>query len=313
MTENVVKPAVAAEATVVPAEHAAEPDPFEGIQSESFNAGEPIPEETPGLTLVPDVAVEEPEVAPEPEPAPAPEPSKPKQTAQERINELTRLRREAERKAEALEARIQEMERPPEPEPEPKVEKPEGPPDPSTFDYGELDPRYITALVGYQTDQGIAAFRAEEAQKAEQTAAAREHQEVQERFQKQIESGSEKHADFQEKVMEGAEKGEWSLGPDMAKMLADSDVGDDIAYHLATNPDESHDVYRQSPVEQARYFGKMEAKFSADQSAAPGKTEAKPPKAPPPVMPARGADGKFQPSADSEDFRAFEKVVNSQE
>jgi len=287
-----------------------EPDnPFEGLESESFKDGEPEVEET----VQPEPVRE---VMGEPAPEPEPEPVKPKQTAQERINELTRLRREAERKAESLEARLQEMERRPAPEPEPKPvpeAKPEGPPDPTTYDYGELDPRYITALVGYQTDQRIAAFRQEEEVKANRQQAEREQRAVQEKFAEKIDAGSKKHDDYYEKVVVGAEKGEWALSPDLGKMLVESDVGDDIAYHLATHPDEALGVYRQTPVEQARYFGKLEAKFSADQSAAPGKTEAKPPKAPPPVMPARGADGKFQPSADSEDFSAFERLVSTQE
>ncbi len=307
-----------------------ETNPFEGFVSEGYEDGELVepkeppkeePKEEPGEEPKEEPG-EEPKEESKEEPGKEPEtPPKPKQTAQERINELTRLRREAEREAEALKARLQEIEeqsRRVEPKEEPKkkpeAKKEEGPPDPADFEYGELDTRFITALVEYQTDQRIAAFKREAEEQWQQDQAQREQEETRAKFQEKVAAGSKIHEDYYEKVVVGAERGEWALSEHMAKLLVDSDAGHDIAYHLATHPEESVQIFRQSPVEQARYFGRMEAKFSAAQSAAPEKTEpAKTPKAPPPVLPARGSDGKFQPSADSEDFSAFERVAMTQE
>lgn len=249
-----------------------------------------------------------------------------KQTAQERINELTRLRREAERRAEAVEAELAELRQRAAPPEEPKAaapKKPEAksaepePPSPDDFDYGELDPRYIRALAGFEARQEFQKLRQEDEQKQAQKAAEEEQAAAREKFEKQIEEGSKKHDDFYEKVIVGAEKGEWPLSEHLGVLLVYSEVGDDIAYHLASHPEEAAQVFRQTPLEQARYFGRMEAKFTAGQSAATGEgagktTEPRTPKAPPPVTPARGSDGKFSPSASTKDFAAFEAHANNQ-
>ena len=234
-----------------------------------------------------------------------------KQTAQERINELTRARREAEREAEALRARLAALEAAKVPEEGPDgSETSEGasedaPPDPNDFDYGELDSKYIEALAKYHADSHIR-------QRMQEFETRRQQQEQMQRVEAMTERGNKKHDDFYEKVIVGAEKGEWALSEELGVLLVGSEVGDDIAYHLASNPEEAARVARLAPLEQARYFGKMEAKFSAPQDAAPGKPAVKkPPKAPPPVLPSRGSDGKFQPSPLSDDFLAFEKHANS--
>jgi hypothetical protein len=250
----------------------------------------------------------------------SPAPPRPKKTTQERINELTRARREAERTAERLEARLRELERsqeaPPPKEEAPKEEAPAAP-NPDDFDYGEIDPRYISASVAYQTQQSIAAWQREEHARQQTELAERVRREAQDKFAAKVDEGSRKYDDFYEKVVIGAEKGEWPLSDEMGSLLVESDVGDDIAYHLASHPEEAVRVYRQTPVEQARYFGRLEAKFSAERTAATGNGAGKPakraPKAPPPVRPAVGAHGGHEPSAMSDDFLAFERRVNAQE
>lgn len=305
-------------------------DPFAGFFTEGFEGGvaEAVDTEAVKPSQDDEDAARSPEDGEEdPEGTEGGErPPKPKQTAQERINELTKLRREAEREAEDYKARLQEYERqrqePPREEPpreEPKAPEPqraegeaEGPPDPQDFEYGELDSRYITALVDYQTDLRWAKHQRKMEEQWEQAQVQQEQAATREKFNAKVDEGSKKHEDFYDKVVIGAEKGAWALSEDLGKLLVDSEVGDDIAYYLATHPEESATIYRQSPVEQARFFGRMEAKFSADRTAAPGKSEVKTPKAPPPVLPARGSDGKFQPSADSDDFSAFERHAQSQ-
>lgn len=300
-------------------------DPFAGFQTEGYEHGvSDAPEpETVKPSQDDEDAPRSPEEGEEDQESPeeGSRPSKPKQTAQERINELTRLRREAEREAEEYKARLLEYEQQRQEPPKEEAAKPgakkveaeaEDPPDPQDFEYGELDSRYIAALVEYQTDRRIEVLRKKAEEEWEATQVQREQEEVKKKFSAKVEEGSKKHEDFYDKVVIGAEKGAWALSEDLGKLLVDSEVGDDIAYYLATHPEESVQIYRQSPVEQARFFGRMEAKFSADRTAAPGKSEVKTPKAPPPVLPARGSDGKFQPSADSDDFSAFERHAQAQ-
>jgi hypothetical protein len=306
---------------------------FAGFQSEAFDAGEPIEVEAAKEVAKPEAESKVEEalaakttegeaakpVGEEGEPqTPAGkegEETPPKKTAQERINEITRARRDAERRAEAAEQRTRELEArlnaPPreEPKKEDLADDPDAP-KPDDYEYGELDSRYIRALAEHAADKRFATLRARDEQ-TQQERAQREKQEKNlEHFETLIERGSKVHDDFYEKVVVGSEKGEWPMSEVIGQMALESDVGNDILYHLATNVEEADRIYRSSPAEQARYFGRMEARFSpAGQAAASGDT-GKPaprtPKAPPPVETARGAGGQFQAGADTEDFAAFE-------
>lgn len=315
----------AQEPTVQP--DAKETDPFAGFVQEEYERGElvtPVPkDEKPA------------EEAPQNEEKPADEEKpegdgKPRKTFQERIDELTRARRDAERERDELKRQLEAKAEPPAAKPETKGgdskstsdEKPaegeKAAPKPEDFAFGELDPEYIAALVDYKAEQRFAKYEAERQAAAEQAEAERkareEYSEFQQRFQKRAAEGTEKYPDFQEKVIEGAQRGEWELSQELANLIVDSDVGADIVYHLASNPEEAARVARQSPLEQARFFGRMESKFSAEREAAPSASAgspapAKTPQAPPPVPSARGASGRFEAPADTSDFAAFERRV----
>lgn len=261
------------------------------------------------------------------------QPPKKKQNFQERMNEVTRARREAERRAEAAERRAAQLEEklrqaPPKEEQSPK--KPDKPaadevdpnaPNPDDYEFGELDSRYIGDLAEYRADKRFAELRADDDKKRREREQQDHQTEARAKFNDMVDKGSAKYEDFYEKVVEGSEKDVWPLSQEIGELILSSDVGDEIAYHLATHPEEAERIYLAAPLEQARIFGKLEVKFSAGQAAASGdgngatketgKPAPKPPKAPAPVEQARGTDGKFQASADSEDFAAFEARVNS--
>lgn len=310
----------------------AEENPFEGFQSEEYDAGELIaPPEKKEEQLTGELEEKETPAAKEGESQPAAkdgEPAPPakegeqpkKKSAQERINELTRARREAERRAEAAERENADLKRrtqepPPKkeeetPKKEPVEEVDPDAPDPDKFQYGELDPRYIKALASHEANKRFAELRADD-ERTRQTRELEERQEAaREQFDVMIDRGSKVHEDFYEKVVIGAEKGVWPLSVELGELALASEVGNDVLYHLASNPKEADKVFRSSPVEQARYFGRMEAQFSAGQTAAPGKDTGKPapklPKAPAPIDTARGAGGQSNATADTEDFAAFE-------
>lgn len=317
-----------------------EEDPFKDFQSEEFDRGEPVvadppakeeekltgeleeKEETPPAkeSESKPPAKEEGEPAPPTKEGEQPPAVKTKKSPQERINEITRARREAERRAEAaererddLKRRLQEPPKKEEPAPakktaveevDPKAPKPED------FEFGELDPRYIRAIAGHEADRRFAELRKEDAD-ARETRELEDRQEAaREQFETMIERGSKVHEDFYEKVVIGAENGQWPLSKELGELALASEVGNDVLYHLASNPREADQVFRSSPVEQARYFGRMEAKLSAERTAAPGKDTGKPapklPKAPAPIDTARGAGGQSNATADTEDFAAFE-------
>src|SRR6185369_10068357 len=85
---------------------------------------------------------------------------KPKKTAQERFDELTREKHEARREADQLrrdadywreQAQRRETPKPP----ETAATKPPGEPDPAKYEEGQYDPRYIEDLTSWKADQAV--------------------------------------------------------------------------------------------------------------------------------------------------------------
>lgn len=214
-----------------------------------------------------------------------------KPTAKDRIDELTRLRREAERDAEYWRAKALQS---PEAKPaEPKAEETATAPDPEGYDAGEFDTRYIRDLAKFEAKQEVAA-----AMKAIQ--AQTQQQSHDREWQSRIEKASETMPDFEEKVLVGAQRGEWACSQDMADALRATDKGPELAYHLASNPAEAARLYRLSPALQLMELGKLEAKLAQPKT----KTVTD---APTPIPQARGSGGKFSVNPDTDDFAAFDQ------
>src|SRR6185437_6124853 len=186
-------------------------------------------------------------------------------------------------------------------------------PDPADFEYGELDSKYIRALSRYEARQELKTELAKEANSRQSQAAQREAAEAGEKLKAFIDAGSGKFDDFEEVVVESAKRNEWPLSDTLGRLIVGSDVGHEIIYHLASNPKEARQIAGKTPLEQAAYFGRLEAKFAATSAAnASGEANPKPvktTKAPQPVQKARGAGGKSQVSSDTSDFTQFEALV----
>lgn len=237
----------------------------------------------------------------------------------ERIGELTRNWRQAQRDAETKDATIRDLQARLE-----RVEKGEltppkdgsktqrsdtDAPDPKDYEYGELDVRYIEDRTRHAVRQELKADRDRASQNQQRDADARKAQELAERKTALAEKGAAKYPDFEEVVIEGAEDGLWPLSRTMGELIFESDVGHEIAYHLASNPKEARRVAGLTDTQQAAYFGRLEARFS---SPADAKTEAKQPPVkvpkapPPPEHQARGGSGSAA-SANPNDFAAWER------
>jgi hypothetical protein len=265
-----------------------------------------------------------------------------KGTLQERINELTRQRHDERRRAEAAEDRMRRLEEelealrtggtpPQQARTQPPVgqqqQQPQQPaqqgqeqqgddpaPDPEQFDYGELDPRFIAATAAHAARQAYREQREAEQREAEQRAQIEQGKTRMTAFVERAQKGAAtKYPDFAERVFGDSDK--YPISEELGALILESSVGDEIAYHLATHHEEARAIYALSPLDQARSFGRLEARFSAGGSAAPAKpAEEAPvtPRTPPPVLPARGANGRFQTTAATDDFAAFEASVKSQ-
>lgn len=226
-----------------------------------------------------------------------------KKSAKERIDEVTKARREEERRRIAAEERAADLERRlsalENPKEEGAKEKPETDgPNPEDFEYGEADARYIKELARHEARmEFLAQHQREEAARLERERLAQ--------WNRKTTEAEKKYPDFRETVLETANRGEWKCTQAMAEAIRESESAADIAYHLATNPDEAERISQLAPLAQARAIGRLEAKYAE----APAKKEAKIVTAAPepPVNRARGSSGKFAIDDDTEDFAAFER------
>jgi hypothetical protein len=233
------------------------------------------------------------ETAEEGEEQPAP---KPKKTVQDRIDEVTRARREAEREAkywrDVAEGKIR-------PQQEQERQEAEAEPNPDDYEYGEADAKYLKDVIAYGIKTGLDAATKNVAQAASVQAEERA-------WEARQDAARSKFADYDQKVIEGAS--DWPCSREMAQAIRTSDVGGELAYHLASNPEEARRIAALDPFSQIRALGRLEAALDqpAPEPKPQPKTATTAPK--PPVNQARGAGGQFSVAPDTDDFAAFEKA-----
>lgn len=201
-------------------------------------------------------------------------------------------------------------------------------PKPSDFEYGELDSKYIRALARYEAKleiEGAAKVQETKTQTAAQAKATAEFEQAKDNLEK---VGGDKYDDFDEVVMETLSLPKddpdfWPISPTVGELVLTSEQGADIAYYLATHKSEAKELFVKSPSAQAAWFGRQEAKYSAESKAAAddtpaddvrqptqGKPPAKTTQAPPPLKNrAKGAGGKTQGDPATTDFKAFEAMA----
>jgi len=179
------------------------------------------------------------------------------------------------------------------------------------YDFGELTTAFIRDTARFETLQTVREERTREESIRQQQAAAAKAEEAESAWVDQLESAAAKHPDYVEKVLHGAEAGKWPCSRETGAMLRDSDVGAEVAYHLATNVREAIALDGiKDPVEWARAFGRLEARFEAGKPPPP--TPRKTPSAdPPPKNQARGANGSF--SSVPTDFEAFKARIRKEQ
>lgn len=275
-------------------------------EAKAEEKAEEKPEEKPTETT------ENAETKPEEKPAdkPAEQAAKSgRKSARERIGELTKRNAETAREAQAERERADRAEAALRAIQEGKpahevaaIADPDAEPDPENFEYGTLDPKYQAAVRAY--DKAQIKRELEASRQAE--AAERAARELDEKFDAQVEALDSEVGDYVEKVVQGAQEKRWACSVEMGALIKGSDVGAKIAYHLASNPQESIALFHKSPIEQAAWFGRKEAEFAAP-TGKPGKQAAAVPKAEPPADTVRGQGGKFAPNPATTDFAAFEK------
>lgn len=180
-------------------------------------------------------------------------------------------------------------------------------PDPEKYEFGEADSQYIIDLGRWSADQRFDERMAERDARQAEDADFAEMEATWTGAVAQPEI-AEQYPDFNDKVVAGADKGEWACSPVMTVTIKSSPVGPHMAYELANNAAESERIASLPPMEQVRELGRIEGKYiyqASQREAAPeaGKPAPKPvsvSKAPaPPENRARGSGGKFTAELDS--------------
>lgn len=206
---------------------------------------------------------------------------------QKRIDELTRQRHDAERRASELEQRLQQLQS----GAQTSGQVPATKPDPRQFeDYGE----YVAALTKYEAAQLLGQRDQQQAQALQQ----QRQQLTQQAEQTRAEVWTERQAaarttlpDY-DQVMSAAANVHVSQA--VQEALLDSDRGPELAYHLAKNPAEAQRLNGLSPRQVDREIGRLEERLSRP---------VPPPvsKAPPPLKPLTGSGAATKPEAQMTD------------
>jgi hypothetical protein len=194
---------------------------------------------------------------------------------QKRIDELTRQRHEAERRASELEQRLQQLQS----GTQTSGQAPATKPDPRQFeDYGD----YVAALTKYEAAQMLSARDQQQAQALQQ----QRQQLTQQAEQARAEAWTERQAAVRQAlpdydaVMSAAANVHVSQA--VQEAILDSDRGPELAYHLAKNPQLAQQLSGMSARQVDREIGRLEERLARP---------APPPvsKAPPPLKPLTGS------------------------
>jgi hypothetical protein len=232
--------------------------------------------------------------APEPVVDPA-NAGKPK-GVQERINELTRQRKEADEFAEdEYNARLRAERRVGELEAELAKAKPETAPvveeelkRPSVKDFTTAE-SYEEAMAVYERkrEEKLAAkIRTEEAQRQ---AMDRQNEAMRVR----VERAKAAIPDFVE-VIENADRIKTIVPNHVQAAIVESEYGPEIAYHLAKNPDEQTRIFGLTPARALLELGKIETKFMTAEAKPKPSTTVETTRAPAPVTSITSTDGVVQ-------------------
>jgi hypothetical protein len=196
-----------------------------------------------------------------------------------RFEKITKQREEAREEArkereqrESLEAKVRELESRNQPQ---KVEAAEEPRPEQFTDMYE----YAKALTDYKVDQRLG----EEKQKVEQAKAEAQRQQVINTWAKRVESAKAEMPDFE--AMVGS--ADVVVSNEVRDAIFESDVGPQVLYHLAENPDIAEKLQGMTVTSALRTIGKLEAQF--EKAEPQTKTVVGKSKAPAPINPIRSA------------------------
>lgn len=183
---------------------------------------------------------------------------------QSRFDELTELRRNAERDRDYWREQAQ---RAPRQEPTPPVSEPPAA-GKTLADFAYDESKYQDYLFKQAEARAVAAAEKVLTQKQTETARVQT-----------VTAHREREAEFAKKVSDYFEIAHYApITESMAEIIMDSDISAELAYHLGKNRQVALNLSRLSPLQQAREIGRIEAKLAAKPT--PASTSNAPPPAP---------------------------------
>lgn len=207
---------------------------------------------------------------------------KPKGGFQKRISELTRNWRESERRVDQLMDYIAQMQKAGA-TPQQIEAATEQAPTLEQFGYDEA--KYQQAVIKFAesaAERAATRKMTEWEQKQQSTTKAQSFKQREAEFKATVE-------DYEELVYDQS----LSITTPMAEVIAESDIGPQVAYYLAKNPDEASRIAALSPIQTARELGKIEARLTTAKAAPKATT-----KAPPPPPKITATDTEVEPDPD---------------
>ena len=223
---------------------------------------------------------------------------------QERINELTRLRKEADEFAEgeynarvrsderikALETELEELRKG---LPTPADDE-TGKPDPKSYKEGE-EAKYWEDLAKWTADKAVAKDRIEQRAQAEKQAAEAESARILSEHEGRVREFKKSAPDYDEVF---AAIGENPIRPWLKDAVLESDHSAELAYHLAKNPDEVVRLNKMKAITAVRELGRLESRLvdkveKLDSQRQPDASAATPTRTrniPAPITPVRGGE-----------------------
>jgi hypothetical protein len=246
------------------------------MTDETVESGEVPASETPDVeSVAPDTT---PDVAEQPEQPEQPE--KHKAGFQKRIAELVQERNDYRRSLEQERRRIDQLV-----ELVTQKQEPEKAPEAPTLEsVGYDESKYQAAIVEYA--------KAEARKEVQQTLRTEREQSQRQAKTESFKTREAEYAKGVDDYVDAVYDPNTPISQTMAEVIADSDLGPQLAYHLAKNRAEAQAIYGMSPVAAARELGRLEAKLSVP----------KPPpvsKAPPPAPVVKATEPEINEDPDT--------------
>ena len=173
---------------------------------------------------------------------------------------------------------------------------------PNQSEYASYE-EYLEAKAEYIAEQKVEKKLAERESKAQQSREAEEHSNIVKTWQQKVESATSKYADYDE-ALESVDH--INVPAPLQAAIMESDIGADLAYHLAKHSAELERIVKLKPHAALMALGKLEDKLSQ----APELKKVPVSKAPEPIKPVGGKSEVSTGHHPNDSFETFMRKRN---